>query len=210
MPPKGRTLTEGSNWFWRLVDVKPTSECWPCISGSVGHQGHHLISVGKIKLGAHVIAWCIANGYTERPDGWILHKCDFPPCCNPDHLYKGDVRDNVRDMVERGRHANQRLTHCKRGHPLSGENVYTPPSRPRRRVCRTCQSEGNRRSYAKKDKQELKARRQSYPCSICGEVKNYSGMSRHKKRVHGSPGASQCAGLAEKASIPVRRFEAAS
>ena len=29
-------------------------------------------------------------------------------------------------------------THCKRGHPMVGDNVYSPPSNPDRRNCRTC------------------------------------------------------------------------
>jgi len=38
------------------------------------------------------------------PDGLcVLHTCDTPACCNPDHLYAGTRKDNVRDMIDRGR-----------------------------------------------------------------------------------------------------------
>lgn len=36
---------------------------------------------------------------------------------------------------------NRKLkTHCKRGHPLTGDNVYIHPSQPGARDCRTCRA----------------------------------------------------------------------
>ena len=26
---------------------------------------------------------------------WVCHKCDRPPCCNPDHLFVGTQLDDV-------------------------------------------------------------------------------------------------------------------
>jgi hypothetical protein len=39
---------------------------------------------------------------------FLLHKCDNPPCFNPEHLYEGTGKDNCRDMFLRGRANRQR------------------------------------------------------------------------------------------------------
>jgi hypothetical protein len=50
----------------------------------------------------------------DIPDGmWVLHHCDNRRCVNPDHLYIGDVKDNSRDAVVRGRHRWQQPTPLK-------------------------------------------------------------------------------------------------
>ncbi len=35
----------------------------------------------------------------------VRHKCDNPPCCNPNHLVKGTPADNIADCHEKFRHA---------------------------------------------------------------------------------------------------------
>ena len=38
----------------------------------------------------------------------VLHRCDNPLCCNPDHLFIGTVVDNARDRDCKGRNVNPR------------------------------------------------------------------------------------------------------
>jgi hypothetical protein len=55
-------------------------------------------------MGAHRASWIFHNG--EIPDKlFVCHKCDVPHCLNPEHLFLGTARDNVLDMINKGRKA---------------------------------------------------------------------------------------------------------
>lgn len=77
-------------------------ECWLWQRGVDG-WGYGWLSIHNIPVRAHQVAWYIATGVW--PSGTtILHKCDNPPCCNPNHLQQGTQSDNVRDCITKGRH----------------------------------------------------------------------------------------------------------
>lgn len=40
----------------------------------------------------------------------VLHRCDNPPCCNPDHLFLGTIADNNADKVAKGRQMRGTMT----------------------------------------------------------------------------------------------------
>ncbi|WP_363267018.1 HNH endonuclease [Cellulomonas sp.] len=50
----------------------------------------------------------------------VRHRCDNPPCCNPEHLELGTQTQNVGDMVARARQARGRALPQTR---LSDEQV---------------------------------------------------------------------------------------
>lgn len=95
------------------------------------------------------------NGYGHRfayehhkgqiPAGrQIDHLCENKACVNPDHLEVVTPQVNIARIGPR-RSANAEKTHCKRGHPLSGENLYVIPSGGR--TCRTCRREHSHAYY---------------------------------------------------------------
>jgi hypothetical protein len=59
--------------------------------------------LGKTKK-VHRLMWEFTNGELPK-DVCVLHRCDNPACCNPNHLFTGSVKDNSVDMVSKGRSA---------------------------------------------------------------------------------------------------------
>ena len=74
-------------------------------TGSRTKEGYGRIKVKGRSILAHRMSWECRHG--SVPEGrLILHKCDNPPCCNPNHLYLGEHQNNTDDRVKRGRSVN--------------------------------------------------------------------------------------------------------
>jgi hypothetical protein len=92
--------------FERHVDRSGGPEACHPWTGSVDHKGYGKFANGPHGSGwrpAHRAAWEFVHG--PLADGvWVLHRCDRPACVNIAHLFLGDARSNVADMVAKGRH----------------------------------------------------------------------------------------------------------
>lgn len=55
---------------------------------------------------------------------FILHSCDNPSCCNPEHLSVGTAQDNSNDMKRKGR-SKAPSTAYKKGHGAGESNIKT-------------------------------------------------------------------------------------
>lgn len=90
--------------FWKKVNRLSDNECWNW-TAYTSKSGYGWMGVGDKKSNfAHrvsaVIHGLINNLNTSLH---VLHKCDNPKCCNPNHLFVGTNIDNVADRVSKGR-----------------------------------------------------------------------------------------------------------
>lgn len=102
--------------FW--AEVEKGENCWlwtgPLNWGGYGRLGITLPDGSHKRVKAHRLSYAISQGYKDlsQVPPRLLHSCDTPACVNPQHLRPGTQKENVEDMIQRGRRslANRILT----------------------------------------------------------------------------------------------------
>jgi hypothetical protein len=103
MEPRKRNMTDDEFWTWfdsKLVEM-PTG----CMEWSMCRsvQGYGFVRMHGKNLKAHRLSLEHRLGRPISPTMAVLHSCNNPPCCNPDHLREGTNQENVNDKLRSGR-----------------------------------------------------------------------------------------------------------
>lgn len=141
-----RVTTSPEERFWTKVIERGPMDCWEWQAGKIRGYGQFsptrpAVPDGQPRPSGSVAAHRFAYELLVEPipEGLTLdHLCRNPACVNPGHLEP--VTIGVNTLRGEGPAArNARKTHCKRGHPLSGGNiwVYATPTGTQR-ICKTC------------------------------------------------------------------------
>lgn len=143
---------------------EPNTGCWLWTGTSRNGYGRFIWDGNAYT--AHRVAYQILKGPVP-PHLMVLHRCDTPACINPDHLFLGTQSDNMRDASRKGRlftllrggwNPNQKLSHCKRGHPFTDGSYYAHLDKRGNliRQCKECA-----KIHDRKRKATIKAARQA-------------------------------------------------
>ncbi len=82
-------------------------DCWNCTSHGGGRDYPLVMRNGKLDRISRY-AWRLNFGKILK-GMHVLHHCDNPKCINPDHLFLGTRKDNMDDMMRKGR-SRRKLT----------------------------------------------------------------------------------------------------
>lgn len=109
-------------------------ECWIWTGAAIRGRGS-IKYLGKAHL-APRLAKIIHDRQWPKRGMQACHSCDNPACVRAEHIWWGTNRENSLDASAKGRFPAQAKTHCRAGHPLSGENLRH--SKEGHRICRIC------------------------------------------------------------------------
>lgn len=95
------TPDEFRQWFQSKLITTPTG----CMewSGCRFAQGYGVVRMNGKNTKAHRVSLEHQLGRPIQDNMFVLHSCNNPPCCNPEHLREGTHQENMDDKLRAGR-----------------------------------------------------------------------------------------------------------
>jgi hypothetical protein len=93
-------------WIWQKSKGGPYAKVRYKMKTYSGHKASYEAFVGEVPAGM-----------------WVCHKCDNPPCINPDHLFLGSPSDNNLDAIKKGRWPIGEKSHLSKFTDIQTEEI---------------------------------------------------------------------------------------
>jgi len=128
-----------------IIDKK--TDCWE-YQGGKNNIGYGMIRDEMKMRTTHRVSYEEHKG--PIPKGMcVCHTCDNPICCNPDHLWLGTMKQNMHDMLNKGR-AKPFGAHLGRG-GMTGKKMPTT-------FCVHCQRDMPNTAYARRHGEKCRSK----------------------------------------------------
>lgn len=124
--PKGRPKSNLSllDRLLNKVVINDVTDCWE-YQGGKNNIGYGFIRDDNKMRTTHRVSYEEHNNIKIPRYMCVCHSCDNPICVNPSHLWLGTMKDNMRDMIQKGRQnavsgmkgkkqPTTKCIHCKR------------------------------------------------------------------------------------------------
>lgn len=96
--PRNKSMTAR---LWSRLKVNELTSCWEW-QGAKHAFGYGKLTIRGVLQSAPRVVYELLIGPVPE-NAFVLHRCDNPACCNPEHLYAGTAKDNMMDRAVRGR-----------------------------------------------------------------------------------------------------------
>lgn len=90
--------------FYSNVLIPNEKGCMEWV-GRKNKGGYGSFLINRKCVSVHRFSYELHFGNIEK-NKFVLHKCDNPSCVAPNHLFLGTQKDNIIDMINKGRNPN--------------------------------------------------------------------------------------------------------
>jgi len=123
-PRESWTKAEAIKLFWSKVNIgNDRASCWLWMASRNSKGYGKFVSIFFKSGRAHRIAYELHSGRKIPKRKLVCHRCDNPPCCNPEHLFLGTAADNTSDAVAKNRIAHGEHHTCSKLTNLAAREI---------------------------------------------------------------------------------------